>query len=190
MSSPTFTPASSASAAGELANEIEDLPKKDRVDFFADAMAAGRGGTAKKTAPVTARPATVGEVVVSRLEGDGIETVSSAAEDGDMVVRSDCGENTETEILVSSEKFPTRYGAPQDSPDAEGYQRYLPSGEPMNYVVVTNDDGAFSIEAPWGEAMVVRPGDALVQNQADPQDIYRIYGPAFTCTYEITETAP
>lgn len=42
-----------------------------------------------------------------------------------------------------------------------------------------------AIEAPWGEDMVVKPGDAVVQNQGNPGDIYRIYGPAFDCNYEI-----
>src|SRR5699024_11050923 len=87
---------------------------------------------------------------------DRVEYFEQAVE-GDMVVRSDCGDNQKTEILVSAEKFPTRYGEPQSDPDADGYRRYLPLGEEMNYVIASADDGEFAMEAPWGEKMVVRP---------------------------------
>jgi len=40
-----------------------------------------------------------------------------------------------------------------------------------------------------GEAMVARPGDAIVRNPANPSDTYRIAAASFTCTYEIV-TAP
>ena len=179
----------SLSPEEELAQEIADLPVKDRIEFFDLVTGEGRTGVARKTAPVTAREAEVGEKVVSRIEGDGIETISQPAVEGDMVVRNQCEGNNE-EILVSAEKFPTRYGEPQSEADSEGYRRYVPSGEDMNYVLVTEADGEFAMEAPWGEMIVVRPGDAVVQNVGDPQDIYRIYGPAFDCTYEIVAPAP
>ena len=189
--SPVVTPTgpSEVSAIAELGAQIAGLPVKDRVEYFADVRSQGRTGTARKTAPVDARPAEPGETVVSRLEGDGIETVSAPAVAGDMVVRSNCGANQETEILVAAEKFSTRYGSAQSGSDKGGYRSYLPTGEDMAYVIVSEADGEFALEAPWGEMMVARPGDEIVQNLGDPSDIYRIYGPAFDCTYEVVEPA-
>ncbi len=184
----TTTTTSTEDAAKQLEEQVEGLPVKDRMEYFAEATEAGRAGVAQKTAPVTARLAVAGETVVSTLEGDGIETISSPAEEGDMVVRNDCGGSQE-EILVSEEKFPTRYGEPQAEPDANGYRPYLPLGERMNYINVPAEEPAFAMEAPWGEMMVVKPGDVIVQIPSDTQDIYRIYGPAFSCTYEVVEPA-
>jgi hypothetical protein len=36
--------------------------------------------------------------------------------------------------------------------------------------------------------MVARPGDAIVQDPANPSDTYRIAGAAFACTYEVTHS--
>jgi hypothetical protein len=58
----------------------------------------------------------------------------------------------------------------------------------MRFVVVAEDDGTFSFSAPWGETMVARPGDAIVQDPANPSDTYRIAGVAFACTYEVTHS--
>ena len=74
-------------------------------------------------------------------------------------------------------------------PAAPGWEAYRPRGIVMGYLVVSEADGAFSFTAPWGEAMVARPGDAIVQDSADPKDTYRIARAAFTCTYEILEPA-
>jgi hypothetical protein len=54
----------------------------------------------------------------------------------------------------------------------------------MRFVVVTEKDGEFTFTAPWGETMVARPGDAIVQDAQDPKDTYRGQKAAFTCTYE------
>jgi hypothetical protein len=50
---------------------------------------------------------------------------------------------------------------------------------------VAPQDQAFAFVAPWGERMVARPGDAIVQDPANPKDTYRIARSAFDCTYEI-----
>jgi hypothetical protein len=47
--------------------------------------------------------------------------------------------------------------------------------------------GTFTFEAPWGEAMVARPGDALVQDLQNEKDTYRVARSSFACTYEIVE---
>jgi hypothetical protein len=64
-----------------------------RIDiraFFARAAAEGRAGTARKTKPVEARPARVGEIVVTIIPDEGVETRSKPAAAGDMVVRNCC----------------------------------------------------------------------------------------------------
>jgi hypothetical protein len=57
----------------------------------------------------------------------------------------------------------------------------------MLYFVVRPSDGTFTFTAPWGEAMIARPGDAIVRDPKDPSDTYRIAAGAFECTYEINE---
>jgi hypothetical protein len=156
--------------------------------FFASAMADGRAGMAQKTKPVEARPAELGEVVVTILPDEGVETQSKPAEAGDMVVRNRCDVN-DGEYLVKAAKFADRYGEATGDADAEGWRPYDPKGVPMRYVILRADEGPFTFLAPWGEPMVAKPADAIVQNPADPADTYRIARYAFDCTYEITEPA-
>lgn len=59
----------------------------------------------------------------------------------------------------------------------------------MRYFIVREADGAFTFTAPWGEAMVARPGDAIVRDPQDPADTYRIAAAAFACTYEVVQPA-
>ena len=168
---------------------LETLPKKDRLAYFAELSTGGAAGTARKTMPVDARPAEPGEVVVSIIAGEGVETRSKPAAEGDWVVRNRCPATGNEEILVSAEKFPMRYGEAQSEPDASGYRMFRPKGSEMAYVLARPADGEFAIEAPWGELQRVRPGDAIVQMPEDTQDTYRIQGDAFACTYEILTPA-
>ena len=55
----------------------------------------------------------------------------------------------------------------------------------MRFVLVAEEDGTFTFVAPWGESMVARPGDAMVQDPQNPSDTYRIAKTAFACTYEV-----
>ena len=100
----------------------EDLPQRDQVALFAAAKAAGHAGIARKTRPVDARPAVPGEIVVTLIKGEGVETKSKPAAAGDWVVRNRCAETGNEEILVAAAKFPTRYGEPLSAPDAAGWR--------------------------------------------------------------------
>jgi hypothetical protein len=80
----------------------DDLPERDVHALFAAAEAAGRVGTARKTRPVDARPARPGEIVVTRIEGEGEETRSRPAAAGDMVVRNRCPETGNEAYLALS----------------------------------------------------------------------------------------
>jgi hypothetical protein len=157
--------------------------------LFARAAKEGSVGTAKKTKLVDARPAAAGEVVVTVIAGEGEETRSKPAEAGDMVVRNRCPATGNEQYLVKAAKFADRYGEPAGPADAEGWRPFRPQGIGMLFVVVRPEDGSFTFTAPWGEAMVARPGDALVRNPSDPKDTYRVAAASFACTYEIVKPA-
>lgn len=169
----------------------QELPLLDQIELFNQAREEGLTGLSRKTLPVDARPAEVGEIVVSIIPGEGVETQSPPAEEGSWVVRNRCFADVEDnpEILVSAARFPERYGEPQSEPDADGYREFHPTGAEMEYFIVSAETGAFQFIAPWGEPMVARPGDAIVQIPNDPDDTYRIARVEFDCTYEVLEPA-
>jgi hypothetical protein len=164
-------------------------PEKNQVELFENVKAEGKSGVAHKTRPVDARPAVAGEVIVTIIKGEGVETTSKPAEAGDWVVRNRCPETGNEEILVKAAKFPTRYGEPRSEPDAQGYRSFAPKGGDMGYFIVPAEIGEFTFKAPWGEQMVAKPGDAIVQVPSDPSDTYRIAAASFACTYEIVTPA-
>ena len=161
----------------------------DIVAWFAKAAAERGAGLARKTQTVDARPARPGEVVVTMIKGEGKETQSPPAAVGDWVVRNRCPETGNEEILVRAPTFAQRYDGPIGGPigaaDAAGWRPYRPRGNPMRFVTVSDSDGAFRFTAPWGETMVARPGDLIVQNPDSAKDTYRIARAAFACTYEV-----
>ena len=174
-------------AAPALAAEVDVGALFDRAE------AAGRVGVARKTALVDGRAARPGEIVVTVIKGEGKETQSPPAAAGDWVVRNRCPETGNEEILVRAATFAQRYdgpiggpiGVPTGGADAEGWLTWHPRGNPMRFVAVGDSDGAFRFTAPWGEAMVARPGDLIVQNPDSAKDTYRIARAAFGCTYEV-----
>jgi hypothetical protein len=167
----------------------QPAPQADVHALFDQAESEARVGLARKTMLVDARPARRGEVVVTLIAGEGEETQSPPAKQGDMVVRNRCAATGNEEILVEAAKFSERYDGPSGAADAAGWQPYRPRGVPMRYLVVREADGAFTFTAPWGEPMVARPGDAIVRDPQDPADTYRIAAAAFACTYEIVQPA-
>jgi hypothetical protein len=156
----------------------------DIYAFFQKASSLGGDGLARKTKIVDAREAKPGEVVVTVIKGEGKETQSPPAKAGDMVVRNRCPESGNEEFLVPSAKFAARYEGPTGPAGDGGWRPYRPRGADMRFVVVTEKDGEFTFTAPWGETMIARPGDAIVQDAQDPKDTYRVQKAAFACTYE------
>jgi hypothetical protein len=157
----------------------------DVVAYFERAYDMRGTGLAHKTKPVDVRPAKPGEVIVTTIKGEGKETQSPPAQLGDMVVRNRCPESGNEEMLVAADSFPRRYEGPIGSGTGDGWLPYRPRGTQMRFVVVAEQDGQFSFIAPWGERMVARPGDAILQDPDNPKDTYRIAKAAFACTYEI-----
>ena len=168
-------------AAGTASRAQEQI---DIVAYFQKAREIGRDGMARKTKPVDARAARPGEVVVTTIKDEGKETQSPAAKPGDMVVRNRCPETGNEEFLVGAAKFAERYEGPTGPADPSGWRPYRPRGVELRLVRVTDQDGAFAFTAPWGERMVARPGDAIVQNPRNVKDTYRVQKAAFACTYE------
>ena len=163
--------------------------KIDVQSYFKSARDAGRAGLARKTKLVDVRPARPGEVIVTVIKGEGKETQSPPAKKGDMVVRNRCPETGNEQILVPAAKFARRYEGPLAKAKSGEWRPYRPRGVRMRYTVVLKSDGRFTFTAPWGERMVARPGDAIVQDLKNPKDTYRIAKAAFECTYEILKQA-
>lgn len=157
----------------------------DVVKYFQRAKDARGAGLARKTMPVDVRPAKPGEVIVTIIKGEGQETQSPPAKRGDMVVRNRCPESGNEQILVSAASFSRRYEGPIGARAADGWLPYRPRGVQMRFLVVTEQDGEFTFIAPWGERMIARPGDSIVQDPDNPRDTYRVAKAAFACTYEV-----
>lgn len=157
----------------------------DVVSYFSQASAARGSGLARKTKLVDIRPARPGEIIVTTIRGEGKETQSPPAQLGDKVVRNRCPETGNEQILVAERSFSRRYEGPVGSAGGDGWLPYRPRGIDMRFVVVTPQDGTFDFLAPWGEPMVARPGDLIVQDLQDSKDTYRVAKAAFACTYEV-----
>lgn len=157
----------------------------DVIAYFQRASDTRGAGLARKTKPVDARPAKPGEIIVTMIKGEGKETQSPPAKPDDMVVRNRCPETGNEEFLVSAGSFSRRYEGPIGSAAGDGWSPYRPVGVQMRYVVVPEEDGEFAFLAPWGERMVARPGDAIVQDPEKIKDTYRVARAAFACTYEV-----
>jgi hypothetical protein len=171
--------------AVDAAAMSENPPELDVHALFATAEAEGRVGIARKTKPVDARPARPGEVVVTLIKGEGRETQSKPAAEGDWVVRNRCPATGNEEYLVKAGTFAERYVGPFSEPDRQGWHEFRPTGPEMRFFVVSEAEGAFRFTAPWGEVMPAQPGDAIVRNPAETEDTYRVAASAFECTYEV-----
>lgn len=177
-----------------FANDLSQLPQKERVAYFTQAQQAGITGVAIKTKPVLARPAKEGEIITTIIKGEGVETVSEPAKAGDWVVQNICPETGNEEILVRKAKFAQRYNTAEKSEINLGsypsdYQPFTPKGIEMNYFIVPESTSPFAMKAPWGELQRFQSGDAVVQSTTDNQDVYRIQKAAFECTYTILKPA-
>jgi hypothetical protein len=165
----------------------DQIASRDVRALFAKAETEKRVGVARKSRLVDARAAKTGEVVITVIAGEGEETRSKPAEAGDFVVRNRCQETGNEQYLVKAAKFDERYEGPLSEPDAEGWKAFRPRARAMRYFIVGSDVGTFHFIAPWGEKMIARPGDAIVQDIDDPSDTYRVAAISFECSYEILQ---
>jgi hypothetical protein len=174
-------------AAAPAQMSAQDRPLDQVRALVEKAQASGLARTARKTKPVDARPAKPGEVVVTTIAGEGKETQSPPAKPGDWVVRNRCPATGNEQYLVDGKKFPGRYERTATPPGGDGWEEYRPVGKAMRFIVLTAADGEFTFTAPWGERMVAKPGDAIVQDPDNPGDTYRVAAASFACTYEVVE---
>jgi hypothetical protein len=166
---------------------MDELPVRDRIQFFEDAIAAHRVGRAQKIGVVDARPARDGEIVVSIIAGEGLETTSRPAQLGDWVVRSRFAQTGFEEQLVDGAVFATRYSELDGTKDEAGFTRFTARFDPVLFCRVQEADGEFALRARWGELQRCRPGDAVVQLPGRPDDIYRVQAQAFALNYRVIE---
>jgi hypothetical protein len=184
----TLAAAVLASMVMSAATNAADAPHKsadEMVALMAQAQKDGRLKTARKTKPIDARPAKVGEVIISVILGEGQETTSQPAAAGDQVVRNRCPQTGNEQYLVSAAKFTGKYEATGAPPDQDGWQEYRPLGGDVHVLLLDAGMPPFTFTAPWGEPMVVRGGDAIVQDPKDARDIDRVARASFDCTYEV-----
>jgi hypothetical protein len=118
---------------------------------------------------MTYTKATVQQPVVT-VTTDGKET-QNTAEVGDIIFSGATGEN----YVIKAAKLPKLYtGNVGDDiyPEQSPRQVALYTGEPVTF------------KAPWGEDMVIKPGDYLVKDPANT-GYYRIAKVEFEKTYNI-----
>jgi len=143
-------------------------------DAFDAAVRNNKVRPYRKKANVRIRPAVAGEVIETRIDGQR-ETVNTAKA-GDYVVRGVKGE----QYVITPETLATRYGPPLSDPDAHGFRQYDAQG----VVHAFRYEGApTTFTAPWGEAMVVNPGDYIGTAALGSDQFYRIARDAFAETY-------
>ena len=118
-------------------------------------------------APMTYTKSTIQQPVVT-MTSDGKET-QNVAEVGDIIFSGATGEN----YVIKAAKLPKLYNGTVGEdiyPEQSPRQVALYTGEPVTF------------KAPWGEDMVIKPGDYLVKDPANT-GYYRIAKVEFEKTY-------
>jgi len=141
---------------------------------FDEAVRANKVKLYRKKALVMIRPAVAGEVIATRIDGEQ-ETINTARA-GDSVVRGVKGEL----YVITPEAMANRYGPPIGDPDPQGFREYAAKGvcHAFRY-----EGPPTTFEAPWGEQMIVRPGDFIGTSVLGSDQFYRIETSAFAATY-------
>jgi hypothetical protein len=131
-----------------MTETIEDWKSDDVIALMSRAQAEGRTGTARKTKLVDARPAHVGEIVVTAIKGEGKETQSPPAKKGDWVVRNRCPETGNEQYLVTADRFTDRYRMTGSPVSAHGWREYRPVGRAVRFHILPKDTAPFRSSLP------------------------------------------
>lgn len=137
----------------------------------------------KKVTMIKAKKAETGAWIITKTS-DGIET-RNQAKDGDMLVENQT--SSFEQYLIKSDIFFKKYEIEQCL--ERGWATYKPLGQVIAYRVSNVDFEFFrevnilEFEAPWGETMIVKPGDYLVM-PTEKNEIYRIAQKEFDETYK------
>ena len=135
------------------------LPKKYQFD---------RNGAPGKMKPMTYTVSKIQQQVIT-YTSDGKET-ENVAEPDDIIMSGPSREN----YVLKAAKFPKLYQGKIGS-------TVIPEQNPRE-VAVYNGDKEITFMAPWGERMVLKPGDYLVK-ESDGSGYYRIAKVEFEQTY-------
>ncbi len=141
--------------------QFKPVTKKKLVYKYVD------GGKPGNMHPMTYTQSTVQQPVVT-VTTDGKET-QNTAEVGDIIFSGATGEN----YVIKANKLPKLYNGTVGGdiyPEQSPRQVALYSGE------------AITFKAPWGEDMIIKPGDYLVKDPANT-GYYRIAKVEFEKTY-------
>jgi hypothetical protein len=123
---------------------------------------------------VRIRPAVPGEVVETWIDGER-ETVNTARA-GDHVVRGLKGE----QIVIAGEGLAGLYGSALSGPDAQGFCEHAAKGAIHAFVYEGEPD---QFVAPWGELMIVKPGDYIGTPEIGSNRFWRVERASFLATY-------
>jgi hypothetical protein len=146
----------------------------DIADQFDEAVRSNKVRLYRKKANVAIRPAVPGEVVETWIDGQR-ETVNTARA-GDYVV---CGARGE-QYIISSETLATRYGPPGAEREGQSFRTYQAIGTCYAFQY---EGASAKFVAPWGEEMIVNPGDYVGTPAIGSNRFYRIEKDVFAATY-------
>ena len=141
------------------------------------------GNRYKKITLVKAKKAEPGSWIITKTSG-GFET-KNKAEAGDMLVENQT--SSLEQYLVREDTFSKKYEIEHSL--EKGWASYKPISEILAYHVTNADFEFFGLldvlefEAPWGESMILKPGDYLV-TPLEKNEIYRVAQKEFEETYK------
>ena len=123
-----------------------------------------------KVVKIKARPAVIGEEIITKMSDNFVESKYVVKTPGCMVVTNPNGE----EYVVSAQSFSERYTKTEE----EGI--YMPKPLPQEMLILDED---VEFVAPWNEIMKIRKGGALNITKKDEGYIYGIQPREFKETY-------
>jgi hypothetical protein len=147
----------------QIASELDFLPTHKQAKQYKFV----KDGVPGKMPPMTYTVSAQEQPVVT-VTSDGKETQNVAAQ-GDIIMSGPSKEN----YVVKSAKFPKLY-------QGQIGQKVIPEQGPRLVALYTGQQPV-SFTAPWGESMVLKPGDYLVKD--GDQGYYRIAKVEYEQTY-------
>lgn len=150
------------------------LTQKQMINHFMPQLVE-KGATFTKFTAIDVRKAIPGEKVVT-ITGDGKET-ENTANDNDYVVRNHTA--AQELYIISDAKLRSRYKK-LDTGEKDGWEVWQAVGD---CVAIEHTGETIYFVAPWGEEMVVKPGDMLVTLPPKMDEVYRIARKEFFETY-------
>jgi PGDYG protein len=147
----------------QIASQLEFLPTKKQAKQY---KFVG-GGTPGKM-PAMTYTVSDGEQPVVTVTSDGKET-QNVAEKGDIIMSGPSREN----YVVKAAKFPKLY-------QGQLGQSVVPEQNPRMVAAYTGNQPV-TFTAPWGENMILKPGDYLVKD--GDQGYYRVAKVEYEQTY-------